>query len=148
MAKRDAKRRRALKLQSDKVVRRLQDPISFENLKFIWRVHNDYIDYNHPQFGWDGVNIVYFLKKIIQSLQGYEGFTWQEVMQKKHCHPWGVDDIPRECAKRLVERQIDIEQLYQIPLGSLPRIIGYRDRQIFYLMWWDGKHEFCPTKVK
>lgn len=148
MAGRNARKRRALKLQSNKVARRLQDPVSFETSKFAWRVHNGYMDYNHAKFGWGGVDILYFLKKVIQSLQTYEGFTWHEVKEKKHCHPWGIDDIPRDCARRLVERQIDIEQLYQIPLGSKPRIIGYRDRQIFYLMWWDEKHKFCPTKAE
>lgn len=148
MPRRDAKKRRALKLQSNKVARSVQDPISLEKSNFMWRVHNGYMDYEHADFGWSGVGILYFLKKIIQSLQSYEGLTWQEVREKGHCHPWGVDDIPRDCARRLEDRQIDIDQLYQIPLGSKPRIIGYKDGRIFYLMWWDEEHQFCPTKAK
>ena len=148
MPKRKPRKRQALKLHPNKTPHKFKDPASFETLNFSWRVHDSYIDYDHPEFGWSGVGILYFLKKIIQVLQAYEGFTWHEVRQRKHCHPWGRDDIPRECADRLAERQIDIEQLYQIGLGNKPRIIGYKDRQVFYLMWWDKEHRFCPTKVK
>lgn len=139
---------KTLQIRSDNTPRRLKDPISYDSMNFSWRVHNNFIDYDHPEFGWCNVEILYFLQKIVQALQGYEGLTWREVKEKRHCHPWGVDDIPTECFNRLEERQIDIEQLYQIPLGSKPRIIGYKNGAIFYLMWWDKKHNFCPTKVK
>jgi hypothetical protein len=147
MAKqRKPQRSRALNPQSSKTPRRLQDPISCDVQNFSWRVSNGYIDYDHPEFGWGKVQILLFLQKIVQALQGYEGLTWHEVKERGHCHPWGIDDIPRECSKRLAERQIDIEQLYQIGLGNKPRIIGYK--AIFYLMWWDAEHKFCPTKAK
>ncbi len=133
---------------SVKTPKKLKDPISYDSSNFSWRVHNSYIDYDHPQFGWQGVHILLFLKKIIQALQSYETQTWHELKQKDHCHPWGTDEIPRDCYRRLEERQIDVDQLYQIPLGNKPRIIGYKDRQIFYLMWWDKEHAFCPTKAK
>jgi len=148
MAKRNPQKSRGINLPPNKIPHKLKDPISFETSNFIWRVHNGYIDYDHEKFGWCRVDIRYFLRKIVQSLQTYEGLTWQEVKQKNHCHPWGTDDIPKECAKRLTEHQIDVEQLYQIPLGNKPRIIGYKDGQIFYLMWWDKEHKFCPTKAK
>jgi hypothetical protein len=148
MAKPKPKKSKALNPPSDRTPRKIKDPISYDSYNFSWRVHNNYIDYGHPEFGWAKVEILLFLKNIIQVLQGYEGLTWYEVKQKKHCHPWGLDDIPQECANRLEERQIDIEQLYQISLGNKPRIIGYKNGSIFYLMWWDAKHRFCPTKAR
>jgi hypothetical protein len=148
MVRRKPHKRRGLNPQSDRIPRKIQDPISYDASNFLWRVNNNYIDYDHPEFGWGKVEILFFLQKIVQALQGYEGLTWHEVKQKGHCHPWGLDDIPRECSNRLEERQIDIEQLYQIGLGNKPRIIGYKDREIFYLMWWDAKHKFCPTKAR
>ncbi len=128
--------------------KKAKDPISYDSMNFSWRVHNSFIDYRHPKFGWCTVDILYFLKNIIQRLQSYEGQVWHDLKLDHRCHPWGLDEIPKECYSRLEERQIDIEQLYQIPLGSKPRIIGYKDRQVFYLMWWDKEHEFCPTKAK
>lgn len=148
MAKQKPKKRHVLNPQPNKIPYKLKDPISYDSSNFSWRVHNNYIDYAHPKFGWAKVKILVFLQKIVQTLQGYEGLTWHEVREKGHCHPWGLDDIPKECFQRLEERQIDIEQLYQISLGNKPRIIGYKDRQVFYLMWWDEEHKFCPTEVK
>ena len=148
MTRRQPRKRPSLNPQPRKIPHRLEDPVSFDDRNFCWRVHDSYIDYSHPQFGWGRVSILDFLRKIIQALQSYEGCTWHEVREKKHCHPWGVDAIPRECAKRLAQRQIDVEQLYQISLGNKPRIIGYKDRGVFYLMWWDKDHEFCPTKAR
>ncbi len=111
--------------------KKVKDPTSFDAEYFVWRVNRGYIDYAHPEFGWDKVPIRYFLQTIVQSLQSYEGLRWQDLKQRRHCHPWGVDDIPKDCRDRLEEREIDIVELYQISLGSLPRIIGYRLGSVF-----------------
>lgn len=148
MAKHRPQKSKSLNPHPDNIPRRLQDPISHDDSHFSWRVHNSYIDYDHPIFGWNKVDILLFLKKIVQELQAYEGLTWHQVKGKKHCHPWGLDDIPAECFSRLTERQIALEQLFQIGLGNKPRIIGYKGGPIFYLMWWDAEHKFCPTKAK
>ena len=142
------KKSKGINPKSERTPRRVQDPVSYDSMNFSWRVHNNYIDYDHPEFGWNKVEILYFLKKIVQSLQSFEGLTWHDVKQKRHCHQWGLYEIPTECYNRLEEHQIDITELYQIPLGNKPRIIGYKTGKIFYLLWWDKDHKFCPTKVK
>ena len=134
--------------QSERIPKKLQDPISYDSMPFTWRVHNGYIDYDHPEFGWHKVDILHFLKKIVQTLQSYEGLVWHDVKRNHHCHPWELDKIPKDCYGRLEERQIDINELYQIPLGGRSRIIGYKTGKTFYLMWWDKEHKFYPTKVK
>ncbi len=151
MGKKTSKRpqkNKDIKLKSGRIPRKIQDPISYDSMPFVWRVHNGYIDYDHPKFGWHNVGILHFLKKIVQSLQSCEGQLWHDIKHNHHCHAWGLHEIPRECYKRLEERQIDINELYQVPLGNKPRIIGYKTGNIFYLMWWDAEHKFCPTKVK
>lgn len=148
MSKGQPKKQKGINPKSDRIPRRLQDPVSYDDSNFLWRVHDNFIDYEHHQFGWGKVKIKHFLKKVVQTLQSYEGLKWREVKQKPHCHPWGLDEIPKECYFRLEERQIDVEELFQIGLGNKPRIIGYKTGSIFYLMWYDPKHEFCPTKAK
>ena len=141
-------KRRGLSPTSVKSPRKTKDPRSYDDMNFSWRVHDGYMDYNHAEFGWANVTILLFLKKIIQALQNYEGLTWHEVKHRRYCHPWGIDEIPKECYARLEERQIDIEELYQIGLGNMRRIIGYKNGSIFYLMWWDAEHKFSPIKAK
>jgi len=148
MAKGKPQKKRAYNPKFDRTPRKLIDPISFDDTNFKWRVHNSYIDYDHHQFGWREVKIIHFLRKIVQLLQSYEGLKWHEVKRKPHCHPWGLDEIPKECYSRLEERQIDVEELFQIGLGNKPRIIGYKTGSIFYLMWYDPDHKFCPTRAK
>ena len=147
MGKKQPSKKKSVTPKFDRIPRKLTDPISFDDTNFKWRVHNNYIDCDHHQFGWRKVKIIHFLRKIAQLLQSYEGLKWREVKHKPHCHPWGLDEIPKECYSRLEERQIDIEELFQIGLGNKPRIIGYKTRSIFYLMWYDPDHKFCPTKV-
>ena len=148
MAKQRPKKEKGLIPKPDKTPKRLQDPVNYDDKNFSWRIHNGFIDYEHHEFGWHKCDILYFLKVIVQRLQSYEGQVWHEIKHNRHCHPWGTDEIPKDCYARLEERQIDIEELYQIPLGNKPRIIGYKTGNIFYLIWWDPEHKFCPTRTK
>lgn len=148
MSRRQPRKKKGVKPQFIKTPKRLCDPISYDDANFSWRVLDSYIDYDHPQFGWGKVSIITFLQKIVQRLQSYEGLIWHDLKRDHRCHPWGLDAIPKECYDRLEERQIDVDELYQIPLGNKPRIIGYKTGSTFYLMWYDLDHRFCPTKPK
>src|SRR4030042_1547807 len=114
-----------------------EDPNKSDNEQFIWRIYDRYIDYDHPEYGWDDIDIIYFIKEIVKSLQAYEGLTWIQVKSKDHCHPWKLDELPGDLTNRLEERQILVDELFQISFGSLPRLIGYKERKIFYPMWYD-----------
>lgn len=148
MGKRQPSKKKGVNPKFDRIPRKLTDPITYEDTNFSWRVDNNYIDYDHPKLGWHKVAILHFLKKIVQSLQSYEGHKWREVRRRKHCHPWGLDEIPTEFYNRLQERQILVDELFQIGLGNKPRVLGYKDRGIFYLIWYDPDHKFWPTKAK
>ena len=147
MRKGQPKKRKGVNPRAGRNPTKLHDPITYDDRNFSWRVHDDYIDYEHREFDWAKVTILDFLRKIVQRLQSYEGLVWHDLKRDRRCHTWGLDEIPRECYARLEERQIDITQLYQIPLGNKPRIIGYKTGSTFYLMWWDPEHKFCPTKA-
>jgi hypothetical protein len=131
-----------------KTPRRMHDPASFDQEYFTWRINDQYIDYDHDILGWDKVSILEFLKKIAQPLQSYEGLLWREIKCKDHCHEWVMDELPEHFYKRLQERQLFIDELFQISLGSKPRLLGYRKGRLFYLIWYDPDHQFWPTKAK
>ena len=48
----------------------------------------------------------------------------------------------------MFERGLDLDELFQLGLGSIPRIFGYRELRHFYLIWYDEKHGIHPTKAK
>ena len=118
----------------NKIPLRVQDPVSYENDLFIWRVNNKYIDIDEPKIGWLKVTIKDLLQKIVQELHSYEGHKWREVRCKPHCHPWKLDEIPTEFYNRLHQRHMDVDELFQISLGGKPRIFGHKDGKIFYLI--------------
>ena len=148
MVKEWPKKKKGINPRVGRTPTKLRDPRTYDDMNFSWRVHNGFIDYEHREFGWVKVTILDFLRKIVQRLQSYEGLVWHDLKRDHRCHPWGLDEIPKECYGRLEERQIDITELYQIPLDNKPRIIGYKTGSIFFLMWYDKDHKFCPTKAK
>jgi len=148
MGKRQPQKIKGVNPKPSRTPKKLHDPITYEDANFVWRVHDNYIDYDHPKFGWQGVKILDFLRKIIQALQSYERLKWREVRCKDHCHPWELDELPTEFYRRLQERQILVDELFQISLGNKPRVLGVKEGKIFYLMWYDPDHKFWPTKAK
>ncbi len=144
MGKQRPQKKKGINPKSDKIPRKLNDPISYEEAHFSWRVHDNYIDYDEPKLGWRKVTITECLKVIIPALQSYEGLEWREVRLKVHCHSWGLDEIPTGFYNRLLERRIDVDGLFQISLGSTRRVFGHKDGSLFYLIWYDPDHKFWP----
>ena len=146
MAKQKPQKKSSLNPFSGKSPRKVQEPTSYYKKQFSWRVHDKYIDCDHPKLGWSKIDVVRLLTFIIQGLHKYEGMTWGEVNETNHCHPWDLDRIPTEFLNRLQERNIDIDEIFQISLGNRPRVFGNRDVAVFYLIWYDHDHEFWPTE--
>lgn len=145
MPKGQPKRKRVNKPELIKIPKKSRDPISFETELFTWRVHHKYIDCDHGILGWDKVSILECIQVIIPQLHSYEGLTWNQIKTKPHCHTWELDKLPKDFYARLQERSLDIDELFQISLGSKPRLLGYKDGKIFYLIWYDPNHQFWPT---
>jgi len=149
MSKQPPRKQKTLQPSSVKNPLRLQNPTTYYDKRFSWRVLDKYIDCGDCKLGWSGIDATHLLTFIIKGLQSYETMTWGEIRQnKKSCHPWELDEIPTEFYNRLQERQIDIDELFQISLGSLPRVFGNRIGPTFYLIWYDSNHKFWPTTPK
>ena len=148
MGKQRPQKKKSINPRSDNIPVKLNDPISYEEAYFSWRAHNNYIDYDEPKLGWHKVSITHCLGVIIPALQSYEGYKWREVRLKDRCHPWELDEIPTEFYNRLLARQIDVDGLFQISLGSKRRVFGLKEGRLFYLIWYDPDHKFWPTKAK
>lgn len=129
---------------------KIRKPLSDANIKFIWRVSDKYIDYEFSELGWCNCDSTTLLKDVIKELQAHEGLSWQKVREKsEHNHPWEFDELPSNLQQRLLERDLDyLPELYQIALASKPRIWGFKDIAIYYLIWYDPGHEGYKTKVK
>jgi hypothetical protein len=148
MAKKQPSRRRGLSPKLEKLPKKLQDPVSYDAEYFLWRINDSYIDYEHPELGWANIDVLSFLRNVVKTLQSYEGLTWNEVKNKPHCHSQEVIGLPTKLQTRLMERNLDVDDLFQISIGSICRLWGYRELKTFYLMWYDSKHQVLKTEAK
>ena len=125
--------------------RKFQDPTSFDDTNFKWRVHNNYIDYDHEEWGWGKVTIQKFFKELLNRLQDYETMTWDEILHRDSCHDMEVSKLCAEAQRRLFQIHSDIDTLHQLDMEQPCRLWGYRDRQILYLIWHDPNHNVYPV---
>jgi hypothetical protein len=106
------------------------------------------MDYDHDTFGWCNCTSLNLLKHIIKELQTYEGLIWSTVKTYSHCHSWDIDRVPKHFQDRLIQRGLHVDELFQISIGSLCRIWGFRQMEIFYPIWYDPNHDGYKVKVK
>jgi hypothetical protein len=126
--------------------RTTSDIKNLKNRLFKWRVSYDYIELDHAKWGWGSVDIRLFFDILTGRLHELESMAWSEVDKRKHCHPWRIDNLDSEARKAVEKHCPDRDLLYQIDISKLGRIIGYRDREVFYLMFYDPNHEWYKTK--
>lgn len=98
-------------------------------------------------WGWDKCSSSYLLNNIYRLLKDFETKTFQE-MGTIH-HSVAIDSIIPDAQRRLKElKQDDIEELFSLKISKLERLWGKRDRNYFDILWWDPKHEICPSNKK
>ncbi|MBP3514281.1 MAG: hypothetical protein J6J74_07390 [Elusimicrobiaceae bacterium] len=118
--------------------------------KFLWAIRSDKIDWHHSYYGFSVRRIPSFIRYIKPKLDEYTSMRWCEVEQKKSCHPMDAYVLSKNFLDRINELfgEDAPETLYQIRLDSEHRIWGYREENIFYVMFNDPKHQGYPVKKK
>jgi hypothetical protein len=119
---------------------------TLDQVLFRWRVNRNYIDLDHEEWGWGKLSIQEFFNILFDRFNNYETMTWQEIKNRKNCHPIPVQDICSKAQSRLQEMQKDIDTMFQVDISELGRVFGYRDRMLFYLVWHDPNHTVCPFR--
>ena len=89
------------------------------------------------------------LDALLPRFQQWEKMTWAEILAeggRKRNHPIDVSQcIPEAQARLKYLGQEDREQLMSLSVNSKARVIGILDRGIFKILWWDPKHQICPS---
>lgn len=126
------------------IARKAQDPDIFEVKNFLWRADDNYIDYDDEEWGWCEVPMQKFFNKCLRYLQHYEGKTWAQIKQEGHCHPVSLEDIVPKAQRIILNRFGDMNDLWQVKAEGRCRLFGWKDKQLFYLIWHDEKHTVYP----
>lgn len=103
-------------------------------------------DFTHDKWGLQNKKCYRFLKK----LHDFEGQTWSEIQikDKKNNHIIDVADIIKEAQERLERLNLDEDQLFSLRLAGKERLWGILRNGEFNILWYDTKHEICPSPPK
>ena len=123
-------------------------PDSILNLKPSWRF--GLMDIT-GQWGWGNVESKAKLLKITDKLKAFETMTWGEIGKRGDSHSMPKDRITRNAQKNLSGKRIDadeLETLHSLRLSSTERVWGIREREVFYILWWDPEHSVYPVEPR
>jgi hypothetical protein len=86
---------------------------------------------------------------ILPKIRSFEAMTWAELEadRKKH-HSVPVAKFIKLARDRIDDIGLDVDELFRFRLTGLQRLWGIRDRDRFKIIWWDPKHEICPSPLK
>lgn len=93
------------------------------------------------------------VRHMMEALEDASGKTWgqlktetvrhESTTRQKH-HAQAVSSLCVAARKRLGEIQILEDELFRLHLGQLPRLWGYVERGVFYILWFDRGHNVYP----
>lgn len=97
----------------------------------------------------DDFNSELILDKIIN----YSNMTWQQILRQTHDngksknHNLDYKGLSAKAKDRIKAKRLDdyTECLYSIALNNLIRVVGIREEEKFYVLWYDPKHEVYPS---
>lgn len=88
------------------------------------------------------------LDELLARFKHWETMTWDQilVLGKKHNHTIKVSACSSPAQARLrFLRLDDISELISLRVNSRARVFGILDRGVLKLLWWDPRHEVCPS---
>jgi hypothetical protein len=85
------------------------------------------------------------LLQIQEKLKNFESMTWGEIEGKRH-HFVTLESLSDAAKQRLRDIGMDdIDMLFSLRLTGPNRIYGPRIGPVMKVLWWDPKHEACPS---
>ena len=106
----------------------------------------DQIDKEGP-YGWNKFDSS-CMKELMQKIFETQKLTWQ-VIAENGSHPISINKLVHHAQKRLTKiKKDDLDDLYSLRISGKKRIWGIRERNIFWILWWDPNHEVCPSQKK
>ena len=104
----------------------------------------------HEEWGWSKVSKEK-LREILEKLGHWEKKTWAQVLTEDPDaqHDVEVPRLIKDAQDRLKKIHLeDYDSLFRFRFGGRERLWGIRQENIFYLLWWDPRHEVCPSTKK
>ena len=88
----------------------------------------------------------HFVEVIIPKLSAYEKMTWAEI--KGPSHNVSCDKCIKDAQKELQDLHIYYDEIFSLRLTGEKRIWGILEKGVLNILWYDEKHEICPSHKK
>lgn len=100
------------------------------------------------EWSWTKLDNPELYKEVMEKLHEFETKNWEEFKQSGS-HPIELKDIEKTARDRLAAIKLDdIDSLVSLRVGAKRRIWCIKDQNIMKILWWDPKHEICPSPKK
>src|SRR5680860_465510 len=93
-------------------------------------------------WGWQDVSRDTVVERILSKLAHFETMTFPDIERAvKGSHNVSYNQLCRDAQKRLE----DLDQIFSLRLSGKERIWGIREGNVLRILWWDPKHQVCPS---
>lgn len=131
----------------------VKSAVSSDNEIIAWRFHR--IDKNGV-FAFDPDREDFDRKLIFDKILEFSNMKWAQLKMATHDqskskhHFIGYESMSSIAKSRFDALKLnnDEDRVFSIAVNNLIRIIGLRNNSFFDVIWYDPKHEFCPSKLK
>lgn len=143
------KQLKRLKQKQNKVI--VKEPQSTISNVIVWKF--DEIDIN-GDFAFDVNRDDFNENEVFSKILSYSKMTWGQIKEHKHDngkpkHHFLTDltKLSEQAEERIKAKQFmdRTEYLYSLALTNTMRLIGFRNNDIFSVVWYDPHHKFCPS---
>ena len=95
-------------------------------------------------------------KEFIDKMIHYSNMTWDEIKKQTHDNNKSKHHyIPYNILSKTAQNRLKIknlsnksEQIFSFAFNNKLRIVGVREHQYFFVLWYDSKHEVCPSTLR
>ena len=87
--------------------------------------------------------------EVLDRLGSYESMSWQEIDGPSKSHGVEFGSLAPKAQRRLMEiEQDDAAEYFSLRINAKARLWGIRDQHVLRILWWDPRHEVCPSHKK
>lgn len=151
MAKKAKEVRQKEHVGNSKSPKVIENPDAYLKKHPIWAFHR--CDKDHEK--WAIRNCERFYEEIVEKLISLEGMTWAEIQSASggrrsgtNSHFESINSLCKEAQNRFMELHLDTDEVFSLRLTGTVRIFGIMENGTFNVLWYDPKHEICPSNKR
>ncbi|HEX2202016.1 MAG TPA: hypothetical protein VHG91_01905 [Longimicrobium sp.] len=89
------------------------------------------------------------MRDVLTRLGHFESMTWREIDGPGGSHGVPFGNLVKKARDRLVEiHQDDVDEYFSLRITARGRVWGIREEHVLRVLWWDPRHEVCPSPKK